>query len=182
MRLAKIMTPVVAVFVLAACGPSQEEPSDSTDGAPVSSEAAETGNASGKECVAADFSVEGELDAPPEITVPDDCDPPTELLVEDVVAGDGAKVTEGDTAEVHYRLVGFSNGEQVDSSWDRGQTFPVQNVGQAQVIEGWNKGLVGMEDGARRLLVVPPELGYGGSGNELAEETLVFVIDLVKVS
>jgi peptidylprolyl isomerase len=53
----------------------------------------------------------------------------------------------------------------------------------AQVIQGWQLGLVGMQVGGRRLLVIPAELGYGdnpppGSGIE-AGETLIFVVDLV---
>jgi peptidylprolyl isomerase len=51
------------------------------------------------------------------------------------------------------------------------------------VILGWQEGLVGMQVGGRRLLVIPAELGYGnnpppGSGIE-AGETLIFVVDLV---
>lgn len=186
MRLAKIMVAAVAAVALAACSPSQEEPSTEAGNAPATSESADAGDGEtthGKECAAADFTVEGELDAAPKITVPDDCDPPTELLIEDIEKRDGAAVKEGDTAEVHYFLAGFSNGEQLDASWDRGETFPVENVGQAQVIQGWNDGLMGMTEGSRRLLVVPPELGYGASpGHQLEKETLVFVIDLVNVS
>lgn len=182
MRFAKIMVTAVAAFALAACG-TQEEPSTEAGSTPATSESADAGETHGKECAAADFTVEGELDAAPKITVPDDCDPPTELLIEDIEKGDGAAVKEGDTAEVHYFLAGFSDGEQLDASWDRGETFPVENVGQAQVIQGWNDGLIGMTEGTRRLLVVPPELGYGASpGHQLEKETLVFVIDLIKVS
>ncbi|WP_341351072.1 FKBP-type peptidyl-prolyl cis-trans isomerase [Nocardioides convexus] len=67
-------------------------------------------------------------------------------------------------------------------SFDRGQTFTVEPLGQAQVIAGWNQGLVGMQKGTRRLLVVPPDLGYGEGGQGVApNETLVFVIDAVNV-
>jgi peptidylprolyl isomerase len=67
-----------------------------------------------------------------------------------------------------------------DASWVRGEpaTFPLPNV-----ILGWQEGLVGMQVGGRRLLVIPAELGYGnnppsGSGIEPGE-TLIFVVDLV---
>jgi peptidylprolyl isomerase len=67
-----------------------------------------------------------------------------------------------------------------DGSWARGEpaTFPLPNV-----ILGWQEGLVGMQAGGRRLLVIPAELGYGNnpppnSGIE-AGETLIFVVDLV---
>lgn len=178
MRLATILITAATTVALAACGSAEDEQS-----APTTSAAAEQADAQGTECAATDFTVAGEEGAAPDVTIPDDCAAPTELLIEDVKAGNGAKVTTGDTAEVHYHLVGFSDSGKLDSSWDRQETFPVENVGNARVIEGWNEGLVGMQEGARRLLVVPPELGYGANpGHQLAEETLVFVIDLVKVS
>ena len=55
--------------------------------------------------------------------------------------------------------------------------------GRAQVIDGWNEGLLWMKQGGRRLLVVPPDKGYGQGGNGVKPgETLVFVIDAVQVS
>lgn len=183
MRLAKITVAAVAALALAACGSGQEEPPSGTGDTPTPGESADPGPTHGKECTAADFTVEGEWGEPPRITVPDDCDPPTELVTEDIIKGDGAAVEEGDTADVHYFLAGFSDGSQLDASWDRGESFPVENVGQAPVIQGWNDGLVGMTEGTRRLLVVPPELGYGASqGHPLEDETLVFVIDLIELS
>jgi peptidylprolyl isomerase len=51
------------------------------------------------------------------------------------------------------------------------------------VIDGWNEGLLGMKEGGRRLLVVPPDKGYGQGGNGIRPgETLVFVVDAVKVT
>ncbi len=102
----------------------------------------------------------------------------------DLEEGSGAAVAEGDNVEVNYVLVGFSDGEQKDASWDRGQTFTVENVGNAQVIDGWNEGLIGMKEGGRRLLVIPPDKGYGEAGSPPdigPNETLVFVIDSVNV-
>lgn len=182
MRLATILITAATSFALVACGSSEDEqPDAATSPAPTSAEQPDA--AQGEECTAADFTVEGEQGQAPEIVVPDDCAAPTDLVIEDVTAGDGTAVEAGDTAEVHYHLAGFSDGQKLDSSWDRGQPFPVENVGQAPVIDGWNEGLIDMKEGARRLLVVPPELGYGAAqGHQLAEETLVFVIDLVKVS
>lgn len=169
MRLTTILITAATAVAMAACGSAEEQ------SAPTTSAQAE--------CAAADFTVTGEQGAAPDVTVPNDCAAPTELLIEDVEAGSGAKVTTGDTAEVHYHLVGFSGGGKLDSSWDRGESFPVENVGNAQVIDGWNKGLIGMQEGTRRLLVVPPKLGYGADpSHQLANETLVFVIDLITVS
>ena len=51
------------------------------------------------------------------------------------------------------------------------------------MIQGWNEGLVGMKQGGRRLLIIPPELGYGASGQGPigSNETLVFVVDAAQV-
>ena len=70
-------------------------------------------------------------------------------------------------------------GQVFDSSWQRGEpaTFPLDGV-----IQGWSQGLVGMQPGGRRLLVIPAELAYGdaGAGADIAPgETLVFVVDLI---
>ena len=99
------------------------------------------------------------------------------------MAGDGPAAEAGGTVETNYHLVTWSDGEVLDSSFERGETFPLENLGQAPVIDGWNQGLIGIEEGARRLLVVPPDLGYGQGGNGIKpDETLVFVIDAVSVS
>ena len=107
-------------------------------------------------------------------------DPVTELQVTDVIVGEGDAVQAGATVTAHYVGYGAATGQMFDSSWVRGEpaTFPLPNV-----ILGWQEGLVGMQAGGRRLLVIPAELGYGnnpppGSGIE-AGETLIFVVDLV---
>ncbi len=109
--------------------------------------------------------------------------PPRKLVKEDIVKGKGPGAKPGDTVVVNYVGVSFSTGDQFDASWDSGQTFPVP-LGQGQVIEGWDKGLVGIKKGGRRQLVIPPELGYGAEGFPPAiapNETLVFVIDAVDI-
>ena len=75
------------------------------------------------------------------------------------------------------------DGTQFDSSWDADRVYPVANVGQAQVIAGWNQGLVGLTVGSQALLVIPPDLGYGStaSGPIPADSTLVFVVDVLAV-
>jgi len=107
-------------------------------------------------------------------------DPVTELQVTDVIVGEGDAVQAGATVTAHYVGYGAATGQMFDSSWVRGEpaTFPLPNV-----ILGWQEGLVGMQAGGRRLLVIPAEQGYGnnpppGSGIE-AGETLIFVVDLV---
>jgi peptidylprolyl isomerase len=104
-----------------------------------------------------------------------------ELVIEDLIVGEGAELTAEDTATVHYVGVACSTGLQFDSTWDEG--MPLDLAGR-QIIDGWKEGLVGMKVGGRRQLVIPPELGYGATprGDLGPNETLVFVVDLVDVA
>jgi peptidylprolyl isomerase len=118
----------------------------------------------------------------PVISIPE-TDPPTELLTEDLAVGEGAEATVGKRVIVHYVGVSWSTGDEFDASWDRGSTFDFR-LGAREVIEGWEKGVKGMKVGGRRRITIPPELGYGsrGAGGVIkANETLVFVVDLVNV-
>ena len=134
-------------------------------------------------CSADDITVSGAPGSKPAIAVPDTCSPPAQLLSKDLVVGTGPEVTPGVTMQTHYDLVTWSDKQELDSSWSRGQPFPLENVGEAQVIDGWNEGLIGMKQGGRRLLVVPPDKGYGQGGNGIRPgETLVFVVDAVAVT
>lgn len=104
---------------------------------------------------------------------------PTELVITDVIVGDGAEAKPGDRVTVHYVGVDFETGEQFDASWDRGESiaFPLSGL-----IAGWQEGIPGMRVGGRRQLVIPPALAYGETGSHrLAGRTLVFVIDLLDV-
>jgi len=116
----------------------------------------------------------------PEIEFPDG-PPPTELVITDLVLGDGAEAGPGDTVEVHYLGIEFDTGEEFDSSWNRGESisFPLRGL-----IQGWQDGIPGMRVGGRRQLVIPPDQAYGqaGSGHRLSGKTLIFVIDLIGVA
>ncbi|MDD2817311.1 MAG: FKBP-type peptidyl-prolyl cis-trans isomerase [Candidatus Nanopelagicales bacterium] len=104
---------------------------------------------------------------------------PTTLVITDLIVGDGAQAVPGGRVEVHYLGVDFDNGEEFDSSWNRGEsiTFPLNGL-----IAGWQEGIPGMKVGGRRQLVIPPALAYGESGgHRLAGRTLVFIIDLLNV-
>jgi peptidylprolyl isomerase len=111
-------------------------------------------------------------------------DVPFDLIVEDVVVGDGAEATKGAKVSVHYVGVAFSNGEEFDASWNRGQPFEFE-LGRGQVIQGWDRGVAGMRVGGRRQLTIPSELAYGergaGGGVIKPNEPLVFVVDLLAV-
>jgi peptidylprolyl isomerase len=102
---------------------------------------------------------------------------PLELVITDIIVGDGAEALPGATVDVHYVGVEFETGEQFDSSWDRNESisFPLQGL-----IAGWQEGIPGMRVGGRRQLVIPPALAYGESGgHRLSGKTLVFIIDLL---
>jgi peptidylprolyl isomerase len=110
--------------------------------------------------------------------------PPRRLVKEDIVKGKGARAKPGDKLTVQYVGVTFSNGEEFDASWDRGQPFSFA-LGKHAVIAGWDRGLVGMRKGGRRMLTIPPELAYGTNGYPPAigpNETLVFVVDLIGIT
>jgi peptidylprolyl isomerase len=112
----------------------------------------------------------------PEIDFPEG-PAPAELVIDDIVVGDGAEAVPGGTVTVHYLGVDYDSGEEFDSSWDRGETieFPLRGL-----IQGWQDGIPGMKVGGRRKLTIPPALAYGESGgHRLAGKTLIFVIDLV---
>lgn len=127
------------------------------------------------------LQISDDLGSKPEVPTPSGS-PPDELLTDDVVVGEGTAAKSGDHVTVHYVGVSFSSGKQFDASWDRGQPFDFP-LGAGRVIQGWDFGVAGMREGGRRTLVIPPSLGYGprGSGPIKPNETLVFVVDLVKV-
>lgn len=103
--------------------------------------------------------------------------PPTTLVSKDLVVGTGAEAVATSAVTVNYTGMSWSTGETFDSSWQRGEpiTFPLGNL-----ILGWQQGIPGMKVGGKRLLVIPPDLGYGpsGQGSIKPNETLVFVIEL----
>ncbi|HEY5092280.1 MAG TPA: FKBP-type peptidyl-prolyl cis-trans isomerase [Acidimicrobiales bacterium] len=108
---------------------------------------------------------------------------PDDLLIEDLVVGTGEEAKTGQSAVVHYVGVGVSSGEEFDASWNRGEPF-VFSLGEGYVIQGWDRGVVGMKVGGRRRLVIPAHLGYGdrGAGGVIAPgETLIFVVDLLEL-
>ncbi len=121
----------------------------------------------------------------PEVDLPEEA--PAELLIDDIVVGDGAEieaVEPGTIVTVQYVGVSLSSGEEFDSSWDNGNGPAQFDI--TQVIEGWSQGLVGMKEGGQRRLVIPPDMGFGDEPPEgspiSAGDTLVFVVDLISVA
>ena len=116
----------------------------------------------------------------PEIDFPGDV-APADLVIEDLVLGDGPEARAGDSISAHYVGVSHATGEEFDASWNRGSPLEFR-LGVGQVIKGWDLGIVGMKVGGRRKLTIPPDLAYGdrGAGGAIKPgETLIFVVDLV---
>jgi peptidylprolyl isomerase len=163
---------------VAACGDDDE----SGGGAESAATATPTKTASAAGIEALVQGTSDKTDAKPELPAPEG-EPPSELVIRDIVKGKGAKAKAGDTLTMQYVGVAWSNGEQFDASWDAGQPFPFQ-LGAGMVIQGWDEGMAGMQKGGRRLLVIPPDKGYGeqGAGDAIGpNETLVFVVDLLEI-
>ena len=111
-------------------------------------------------------------------------EPTTELETNDIAEGSGAIVQPGNVVYIHYVGVAASTGEQFDSSWDRGRSEFIGYIsGTGNVIQGLDEGLLGMQVGGRRTVVIPPDLAYGenGAGDGLIapNETLIFTVDLL---
>ena len=111
-------------------------------------------------------------------------EPPKQLKVEDLIEGKGPPAKAGDKISVRYVGVLYKNNKEFDSSWKRGKAPFELTLGQGDVIQGWDQGLVGMKAGGRRRLTIPPDLAYGAQGQPPtipANSTLVFDVDLTKI-
>lgn len=100
----------------------------------------------------------------------------------DLEEGEGDEAQEGDAVTVHY-TGWLEDGTRFDSSYTRGEPLPVV-VGAGQVIPGWDEGLVGMQSGGRRQLVIPSDLAYGeqGAGGVIPPDaTLIFEVEMESV-
>lgn len=99
----------------------------------------------------------------------------------DLAAGEGSPAAPGSTVTVHY-TGWLTNGTKFDSSRDRSTPFEFV-LGAGQVIAGWDRGVTGMKKGQRRMLIIPPALGYGfaGSGDIPPGATLVFDVELLDI-
>jgi peptidylprolyl isomerase len=108
--------------------------------------------------------------------------PPEELVVQELIDGKGRTARKGSEITVQYVGVNYKTGKEFDASWRYGKPFTFE-LGAGFVVPGWEEGLEGMEVGARRELIIPPELGYGYRRQEGIPpgSTLVFVVDLLSV-
>ncbi len=107
--------------------------------------------------------------------------PPGKLEITDATVGKGPEVKNGDTISVHYTGT-LKDGSKFDSSRDRNTPFEFQVGGR--VIDGWNKGVIGMKAGGKRKLVIPWQMAYGEAGAPPKippRSDLLFDIELLKI-
>lgn len=106
----------------------------------------------------------------------------TDLKVTTLIQGNGPAVASGQTITVNYVGVAFKDGKEFDSSWSRSQAFTTQ-IGTGSVIQGWDKGLVGVKVGSRVQLDIPSAQAYGDnpSGGQPGGP-LRFVVDVLAAS
>jgi len=96
--------------------------------------------------------------------------------------GKGNKPVKEATINAHYTLY-LEDGRKIDSSYDRNQTIDIQ-VGVGKLIPGWDESLLDMKKGEKRIVIIPPELGYGKYGYPPyipPNARLVFIIELVDI-
>lgn len=105
-----------------------------------------------------------------------------QLKVQNLKTGQGPEAKNDDVVTVHYTGK-LENGTVFDSSYDRGEPFVFQ-IGAGQVIQGWDVGLLSMKVGEKRLLTIPPELGYGSMqvGDIPPNSTLIFEVEMIKIN
>ncbi len=182
---------MAGAFVLAACSSSPTSSTGATStthatsgGASATSTTAPGGGAliAIAPIPAADRSPAGTSGTAPTVTLPAGA-PPTSLESADLIVGTGAIAEPRDSITVQYVLATYSSRKVVQSSWTS-QPFTF-TLGAAEVIPGWDKGVVGMKVGGRRELIIPPSLGYKDTspGPGIApNDTLVFVVDLITIN
>lgn len=177
-RLFLIIAACLALFV-AGCGDDSETTAGTTA---TTTEEQPSGPTPAEEQASAEKATEeAEKKTKPKVSVPKGA-PPKKLVVKDLEEGTGPAAKTGDEVSVHYVLVDFKSGREIEASWDVGEpiAFP---LGSSSVIPGWEQGLKGMKVGGRRELVIPPDLAYGSqaSGPIAPNSTLVFVVDLIAI-
>ena len=133
------------------------------------------------------LSSEGTVRAETKVTTSEVVKTESGLRYQDLAQGVDKIAENGMQVKVHY--TGWvskdgAKGEQFESSYERGTPIPFV-LGTGRVIKGWDEGIKGMKVGGKRMLIVPPELGYGskptGNSKIPPSSTLIFEVELVEI-
>jgi len=182
----KALCAIAIALTLTSCSFSKRDTGSSQTPTPAASEIStlptESTGSTDTSITLGPATVSGDLGSEPVVTIDSSVATTESLQQKDIVVGDGTAVIASSTVDAHYVGYGATSGKLFDSSWKNGSPveFPLANV-----ITGWQEGLLGMKVGGRRILVIPGSMGYGaappqGSGI-LPNESLVFVVDLAGV-
>ena len=104
---------------------------------------------------------------------------PGKLVVIPLREGTGAEVESPDRVTTHYLGQVWGARKPFETS------FPQEpasfSIGMSEVIKAWDRGLDGAKEGARVMIIAPPDLAYGPDAQSKipANSTLVFVIDVL---
>ena len=179
-KLITLTLALVLAAAIAACGEDDDTSSGSGAESAATPTPTETATESGVEAIVQ--GIGKDTKTKPEVPAPQG-DPPPELVIREIVPGKGPKAKAGDELTMQYVGISWSTGQQFDASWDRGAEPFAFQLGAGMVIPGWDQGLVGLRKGGRRLLIIPPDMGYGPQGTPdgtiAPNETLIFVVDRV---
>ncbi|WP_169925347.1 FKBP-type peptidyl-prolyl cis-trans isomerase [Sanguibacter antarcticus] len=127
-------------------------------------------------------TVEYDANGVPTVSVAAEAVPPTSPVVQQLIRGTGAQITAGQKVMIQFVAVKWSNSELFDTTWGADLLPETVTLGEDQLIEGFDEGLVDLPIGSQVMLVIPPGLGFGPSGNDLSAETLVYVVDILAAS
>ena len=177
-RLAALL--LFPALLLAACGGSTSSAAKS----PTSSASGSASPSGAKATTKSGIVVTGGFGQKPTLTIPATAEP-TALVVEPLVQGKGPVVNKGDMLVINYLGQTWKpdNGKVnvFDNSYDRGQPASFA-IGEGQLIEGWDQGLVGQKAGSRVVMSIPAKLAYHDkkqASNALYMKSLVFVVDVL---
>jgi FKBP-type peptidyl-prolyl cis-trans isomerase FkpA len=160
----------VSACLLAACAKKEEQAASATDSTQAS------------EALAQESTATSDAAGAP-------APQPMGLVITDLKAGTGPAIEKGQQAVVHYTGWLYSEsapdtkGTKFDSSVDRGEPFSFP-LGGGRVIRGWEEGVLGMQVGGQRRLIIPPDMAYGerGAGGVIPPNaTLVFDVELLQI-
>ena len=117
----------------------------------------------------------------PTVTIPPKVreTPPSELIVQPLIRGNGKPIASGDSIIVQYTALTWSNGKVIDSTWSKGRPPFSTIVGDSRPIQAWDEALIEQPVGSQVLMIAPPPLAYQGSTDPWAEDTIVFAVDIL---